>query len=458
MPRRSSVRPPPPRPATRRPPVRRPRRRARRASTQRSSGRSAGDAAGRASSAASPASASRGWPPRSPSRAHARRRHRALRALRRGPRRAAAAVHRGVRARSSRRSGRTESAGAGRRRARPLVPELAELLPDPVPAARADPDTERSRLFDAVTRLLRRGSARRRSLLVLDDLHWAGKTTLSLLRHLLRDAEARRLLVVGTYRDTELARTHPLARRSPTSAATATAERITLGGLASDGRRRLPRGRRQRRPGPRRELAEVTSGNPFFLIEVLRHVEETGGAGSRARCPRACARRPAGGCPGCPTRPTSAVGRRGRRHDLRPRARRAGRRAASSSTRSPRPASAGLVRRGGRDGRPVPVRPRARPPGAAGRARDPQAGPPAPDDRRAARGRAASARTPTPASPTSPTTGSSARRRATPSKAVDACRRAADRAMERLAYEEAGDLYGMAAQALDAASTAPATR
>ena len=35
-------------------------------------------------------------------------------------------------------------------------------------------------------------------------------------------------------------------------------------------------------------------------------------------------------------------------------------------------------------------------------------------------------------------------------KAVAACRRAADRAMERLAYEEAGDLYAMALQALDA--------
>ena len=48
-------------------------------------------------------------------------------------------------------------------------------------------------------------------LLILDDLHWAGKTTLSLLRHLLREAGGARLLVVSTYRDTELARTHPLA-------------------------------------------------------------------------------------------------------------------------------------------------------------------------------------------------------------------------------------------------------
>ncbi len=76
---------------------------------------------------------------------------------------------------------------------------------------RADPDTERLALFDAVANVIGAASAEAAVLLVLDDLHWAGKTTLSLLRHVLRGAKGTRLLVVGTYRDTELARTHPLA-------------------------------------------------------------------------------------------------------------------------------------------------------------------------------------------------------------------------------------------------------
>ena len=49
-------------------------------------------------------------------------------------------------------------------------------------------------------------------LLVLDDLHWADAATLVLVRSLFDRSPPERLLVVGTYRDTDLDRTHPLAR------------------------------------------------------------------------------------------------------------------------------------------------------------------------------------------------------------------------------------------------------
>ena len=47
--------------------------------------------------------------------------------------------------------------------------------------------------------------------LVLDDLHWADKPSLLLLRHLLRSVTPIRVLVFATYRDTDLDRSHPLA-------------------------------------------------------------------------------------------------------------------------------------------------------------------------------------------------------------------------------------------------------
>jgi hypothetical protein len=47
-------------------------------------------------------------------------------------------------------------------------------------------------------------------LLVLDDLQWAAKPTLLLLRHVLRSTEPIHLFAVATYRDTELGLTHPL--------------------------------------------------------------------------------------------------------------------------------------------------------------------------------------------------------------------------------------------------------
>jgi tetratricopeptide (TPR) repeat protein len=161
---------------------------------------------------------------------------------------------------------------------RRVVPELGELLAEDAPTTRADPDTERLALFDAVTHLLRAASLEAPVLLVLDDLHWAGKTTLSLLRHLLLGAKDARLLVVGTYRDTELGRTHPLAATLADLRRDGATDRVVLGGLdAADIAAYLTAiGNTDRALG--RELAEVTSGNPFFLIEVLRHVEETGGA------------------------------------------------------------------------------------------------------------------------------------------------------------------------------------
>src|SRR5438067_7182375 len=91
-----------------------------------------------------------------------------------------------------------------------LLPDLAEFvggLPEPV---RSDPETERYRLFDALAAWLSDVSAEAPVLLILDDLHWAAKPTLLLLRHVLRTAGPSRLLIVVTYRDTDIGRGDPL--------------------------------------------------------------------------------------------------------------------------------------------------------------------------------------------------------------------------------------------------------
>ncbi len=48
--------------------------------------------------------------------------------------------------------------------------------------------------------------------IVLDDLHWADEPSLLLLKFAAREIGSSGLLVVGTYRDVELGRHHPLAR------------------------------------------------------------------------------------------------------------------------------------------------------------------------------------------------------------------------------------------------------
>ena len=53
-------------------------------------------------------------------------------------------------------------------------------------------------MFEAVARLLSDAGARAPVLLVLDDLHWADRPTLQLLRHVLRAQDEAPLLIVGT--------------------------------------------------------------------------------------------------------------------------------------------------------------------------------------------------------------------------------------------------------------------
>jgi tetratricopeptide (TPR) repeat protein len=162
-----------------------------------------------------------------------------------------------------------------------LVPELEQAVAGLAPALRSDPETERYRLFDAVAAWLAAASHPAGLVLVLDDLHWAEKPTLLLLRHLIRSPEPMRLLVLGTYRDTDLDRAHPLGevladlRREPSVA------RLALTGLDVEGIVALLASASGERMDVRAtDLAQLlwaeTEGNPFFVQEVLRSLVESG--------------------------------------------------------------------------------------------------------------------------------------------------------------------------------------
>ncbi len=162
-----------------------------------------------------------------------------------------------------------------------LVPEIATLLtglPDPL---RSDPETERYRLFDAVSAWLGALSAEAPVLLILDDLHWAAKPTLLLLRHVLRSPDPARLLLLGTYRDTELSRTHPLTELLADLRRSAGVQRWSLPGLdtaavAAYLERSAGHDLDEQGEQLARVVREETEGNPFFVAEVLRHLTETG--------------------------------------------------------------------------------------------------------------------------------------------------------------------------------------
>ena len=168
----------------------------------------------------------------------------------------------------------------------PLVPGLVDEVPDLAAPTRADPDTERYALFDAVVALLELASTEAPVVLVLDDLHWAAKPTLLLLRHLLRFGDRARVQIVGTYRSTDLDRSHPLAAMLADLHRDGTANRISLSGLDEvDVSAYVAKaGYDDEELG--HALASVTGGNPFFLIEALRHVDESGGVWDPSTLPQ----------------------------------------------------------------------------------------------------------------------------------------------------------------------------
>jgi class 3 adenylate cyclase/tetratricopeptide (TPR) repeat protein len=162
-----------------------------------------------------------------------------------------------------------------------LLPELADRATDLPPALQSDPETERYRLFDAVAAWLAAASAHQPLLLVVDDLHWAAKPTLLLLRHVLRFSEPLRVLIVGTYRDTELGRRHPLADLLADLRRQSGVERVALSGLDAAGvasfvEQAAGRDLEAEDEALARAIYAETEGNPFFVTEVLRHLAETG--------------------------------------------------------------------------------------------------------------------------------------------------------------------------------------
>jgi len=72
------------------------------------------------------------------------------------------------------------------------------------PEALGDPALEKTRLFDAVARLLERLARESPVVLFLDDLHWADTASIELLHYLARRSAGQRLLLLGTYREAEV--------------------------------------------------------------------------------------------------------------------------------------------------------------------------------------------------------------------------------------------------------------
>jgi class 3 adenylate cyclase/tetratricopeptide (TPR) repeat protein len=160
----------------------------------------------------------------------------------------------------------------------PLLPELRRRLPDLTSGTSGDAEPERWRLFEAIDALLAGASLGAPVVVLLDDLHWADQASLALLRHVAHSARPAAILLLGTYRETDLGRTHPLSETLADLRRESDVTRVLLHGLdrAELGELVAVRAEHSTPSSFVDALHAETEGNPFFADEVLRHVIEAG--------------------------------------------------------------------------------------------------------------------------------------------------------------------------------------
>src|SRR4051794_9053185 len=157
----------------------------------------------------------------------------------------------------------------------PLIPRLRSLAHGD--ALGVSPELQRYLMFEAVVERLRRWSRVRPLVFILDDAHWADKPTVKLLQHLVRNPRDLRLMVIATYRTEDAGGERPLADLLADLRPAHALDVVRLEGLSRGETDALITERlEETAPDFAGELWSQTDGNPLFIEEALRSVEESG--------------------------------------------------------------------------------------------------------------------------------------------------------------------------------------
>ena len=164
-----------------------------------------------------------------------------------------------------------------------LAPQLSARVGEVTPVEAVDPETTRQLLIEAAADLVERAAADRPLMLVLEDLQWADRNALLLVRRLARLSTSARVLIVGTHRsDTVNQRDLGEALIDLASSNRFTA--LSVDGLDEGDLLALL----EQRAGHliadggafTKYLLDQTGGNAFFATELLRHFADTGVIGN----------------------------------------------------------------------------------------------------------------------------------------------------------------------------------
>jgi tetratricopeptide (TPR) repeat protein/archaellum biogenesis ATPase FlaH len=171
-----------------------------------------------------------------------------------------------------------EELGTGAADVARIVSEIRQRLKIKPRPSGGDPEEARYRLLQAVTGFLSNTASVQPLMIVLEDLHDADKGTLDMLTHVSRHLVGTRLLVVGTYRDVEVDRSHPLSAALAELRRLSSYGRVILHGLNADEVRRMLESIAQEEIpwGLAEAVHRQTEGNPLFVQEVVRYLAEEG--------------------------------------------------------------------------------------------------------------------------------------------------------------------------------------
>nr|MDT0658919.1 AAA family ATPase [Micromonospora sp. DSM 115978] len=160
----------------------------------------------------------------------------------------------------------------------PLLPELARVPTPAVPLPEISPDVQRGYLFEVVGGFFTRLAADRPLALVIEDLHWADRSTRDLVAFLVRAVRPAGVLLICTYRSDELHRGHPLRPFLAELDRARGLERIELNRLDRDGTAEILADLIGAEPHPRAvdNIHDRTQGNPFFVEEIAAVSDPSG--------------------------------------------------------------------------------------------------------------------------------------------------------------------------------------
>jgi len=161
--------------------------------------------------------------------------------------------------------------GAGAADLAQIVPELRRHVAKPEPLL-PDDEGARFRLFDATAEFLRNASQNRPIVLVLDDLHAADAPSLLLLQFLARELAATRMLVLAAYRNVDPIPGQRLTEMLAEVAREPVARRLSLGGLSKREVAEYVELTASEIASPElvAALHEEAEGNPLFVGEIVR--------------------------------------------------------------------------------------------------------------------------------------------------------------------------------------------